>query len=142
MSKQTAHPPAHPLDWQAVDAALAALALARVLNIGDEADARAHIDAAPCVKAAAARFDAMHDLIGDMATATDGVDTVLELIGAAATAQNRATVYGLVADYVAAYGAASPEEMRLLERLGETLALDRLTRAALDVAARTRATRL
>ena len=45
----------------------------------------------------------------------------------------------LCADFIAQNGNVSPEEMRLLERLGETLALDRLSRAAFDRAAQARA---
>lgn len=142
MSKQTAHPSTHLLDWQPVDAALAALALVRALNIGDEASLDSYVGGAPTVNEHAARLDLLLPLIADMASAADGVDTVLELIGAAASAQNGSAIYSLAADYIAAHGAASPEEMRLLERLGETLALDRLTRAALDVAARARAIQL
>jgi hypothetical protein len=48
----------------------------------------------------------------------------------------------LLADYIALYGTASPEEMRLLQRFGEAIGIDRLTRAALDSAAQARATSL
>ena len=44
----------------------------------------------------------------------------------------------LCADFIAQNGTVSPEEMRFLERLGEALMIDRLSRAAFDRAAQAR----
>ena len=77
-----------------------------------------------------------------MVAARDGLDAVLDMIGATVTPSTIAPFYMLLADYIALYGTASPEEMRLLQRFGEAIGIDRLTRAALDSAAQARATSL
>lgn len=133
----------HMLDWQPADAALAGLALARALGTGDDAAIVAHLDARQAqLGAAQMPMDVLLPVVSDMAAAADGFDTVLELIGSAATPDTAAAIYALSADYIALYGAVTAEEMRLLERLGEALGLARLTRAALDVAAQARAQEL
>lgn len=128
---------ATPLALSAQDAALAALSLATALGAGDAARlaafAAAHENLPPALSPS--RLDFIAPLIGDMAAAADGFETVLTLIGSAVPPAQSATCYALTADYIALHDAASPEHMRLLERLGEVLKLDRLTRAALDRAA-------
>lgn len=134
---------AHPLNWRPIDAALAALALARALNCGDDASLVQHIETRH--PQSDDKLALMLTLIGDMASADDGFETVLALIGAACegeTQDKAEAVYALCADYIAAHGTATPEEMRLLEKLGEALTLDRLRRAALDMAAQARAVKL
>lgn len=121
------------LDLSAQDAALAALSLATALGAGDEARLAAFLDRHENVTGARMAF--VTPLILDMASAADGFETVLTLIGTAVPTTQSATCYALAADYIALCDAASPEHMRLLERLGEVLKLDRLTRAALDRAA-------
>ena len=129
----------NPLHLSPADAALAALLLARAVSAGDAAALEAHVAAAPALAGHAGRLSLLAPLIAETADAPDGFDTVLELIAAPLDADSGQTAYALTADYVAACSpAVSPEEMRFLERLGEALQLDRLTRAALDMAARTR----
>lgn len=135
--------PSYMLDWQPADAGMAALCLARALGSGDDAALLTHMTQQQShIGDVAARLQLMLGLVSDMAAATEGLDAVLELIAAAARRDSAAAIYGLTADYIALYGAVTAEDMRLLERLGEALALDRLTRAALDAAAQARAVRL
>ena len=75
--------------------------------------------------------DAALAVTRDIIGAAEGLDTLLEIVAASLSDKQSATVYMLCADFIAQNGNVSPEEMRLLERLGETLALDRLSRAAL-----------
>ncbi|MCH1542101.1 MAG: hypothetical protein L7U45_03485 [Alphaproteobacteria bacterium] len=82
------------------------------------------------------------DIAQDIATAPDGVDTLLNLLAAALRGDATATAYSLCADFIALHGRVSPEEMRFLERLGDALGIDRLSRAAFDRAAQARATPL
>lgn len=134
---------AHPLNWQPIDAALAALALARALGCGDDTSLIHHIAARH--PQAEDKLALMLSLINDMASGADGFETVLALIGATCEGDNKdkaEAVYALCADYIAAHGTATPEEMRLLEKLGEALTIDRLRRAALDMAAQTRGVKL
>ena len=128
----------NPLHLSPADAALAAMLLARAVSAGDAAALEAHVAAAPALAGHAGRLSLLAPLIAETADAPDGFDTVLELIAAPLDADSGQTAYALAADYVAACSPAGPEEMRFLERLGEALQLDRLTRAALDMAARTR----
>ena len=83
--------------------------------------------------------DAALAVTRDIVGAAEGLDTLLEIVAASLSDKQSATVYMLCADFIAQNGNVSPEEMRLLERLGETLALDRLSRAAFDRAAQARA---
>jgi len=78
----------------------------------------------------------------DIVDAAEGVDTLLEIIATSLSDKQSAAVYMLCADFIAQNGNVSPEEMRLLERLGEALAIDRLSRAAFDRAAQARAASL
>lgn len=122
-----------PIDLSPADTALAAIALLAALD----KDAAARLDdyLPRCPQIDAGRADFIAPLIADMAAAPDGVEAVLELLAAHVPPQSADTAYMLCADYVASCGASSPEQLRLLARLGETLQLDRLTRAALDRAA-------
>ena len=86
--------------------------------------------------------DAALAVTRDIIGAAEGLDTLLEIVAASLSDKQSATVYMLCADFIAQNGNVSPEEMRLLERLGETLALDRLSRAAFDRAAQARAASL
>lgn len=117
-------------------AALAGICLVAALD-GDDETLAAHI--AACRQIDAAALAHIGPLVLETADAPDGVDAVLALIGDAVAAQHADTTYILCADYVALHGRALSAQLRLLERLGETLRIDRLTRAALDRAALARA---
>ena len=136
-------PAAKPMELSLQDGALAALVLARALGVGDREQVDQFIEQAPGFSSdAMARLDFLDPLICDMAAATDGLEAVLDIIGATVSAPSIAPVYVLLADYIALYGKATPEEMRFLQRFGEAIGIDRLTRAALDSAAQARATSL
>ncbi len=130
---------AMPIDLSPADAALAAIALLAALDKYAAARLEAYLPTCPQINAGRADFIA--PLIADMAGAADGVEAVLELLAANLPPQNADTAYMLCADYIASHGTSSPEQLRLLARLGETLQLDRLTRAALDRAALVRSRR-
>ncbi len=68
----------------------------------------------------------------------EGLDTVLGLIAEALTETLRETAYTLACDIAAADGNVGPEEARILEVIRHKLALDRLTAAAIERAARAR----
>lgn len=121
------------ISLSAEDAALAALALLAALEPDGQESLSTFLPFCPQIDAARARL--MVPLITDMAGAPDGVEAVLDLIADALPPAVADTAYLLAADYVSAYGTALPEQIRLLERLGEAIKLDRLTRAALDRAA-------
>ena len=131
----------HPLDWSAADAALAALLMLRLAGTGSDAELTGYVAATGSLAPHHSKMALLSALVPEMADAPDGLETVLDLIGAVET-DAAPTIYMLSADYVAHYGTASPEEMRLLEKLGEALKIDRLTRAAFDVAAQARSTPL
>lgn len=129
-----------PMDMSPQDAVLAALELARRLCRVPAAVLAAEAAAAkPLGAAAADRLALMAPLIADIIDAPDGFETALDIIAAAVPPAQIATAYALTADFIAAHGSATPEEMRYLEKLGDSLRLNRLTRAALDTAARARA---
>lgn len=117
-------------------AALAAICLVAALDGDADALAR-HVQA--CRQLSGEDIAQIRPLVHDMADAPDGVEAVLALIGDNMPTSYAETVYVLCADYVALYGRTLPAQLRLLERLGEVLRLDRLTRAALDRAALARA---
>ncbi len=134
---------AKPIELSVQDGALAALVLARALGVGTGAQVRQFIDQAPAFSPHAGdRLDFLDPLICEMATAADGLEAVLDIIAATVTATTLAPLYILLADYIALHGTASPEEMRFLQRFGEAIGIDRLTRAALDSAAQARAASL
>ena len=78
-------------------------------------------------------------LTQDIVGAPQGFDTLLDMLAASLSAAQSPTVYMLCADFIAQNGTVSPEEMRFLDRLGEALMIDRLSRAAFDRAAQARA---
>ena len=134
---------AKPIELSLQDGALAALVLARAIGVGGRDQLVQFLEPSPALGTdALARLDFIEPLIGDIAAARDGLDAVLDMIGATVTPSTIAPFYMLLADYIALYGTASPEEMRLLQRFGEAIGIDRLTRAALDSAAQARATSL
>ena len=90
----------------------------------------------------ASRMGAHGKLFGTLEEAVSEIQAAggkAAAVAASLSDKQSATVYMLCADFIAQNGNVSPEEMRLLERLGETLALDRLSRAAFDRAAQARA---
>jgi len=126
-------------------AALAALHVARQIGAGDAAA----LDGFIARQAAFAPSDDMtgaqnitQDIAQDISDAPDGVETLLNLLAASLNGDAAATAYSLCADFIALHGRVSPEEMRYLERLGDALGIDRLSRAAFDRAAQARATPL
>ena len=122
-----------PIALSAKDAALAAVALLAALEPEAEESLAAFLPVCPQLDASRAFF--IVPLITDMARAPDGIEAVLEVIADALPPAMAATAYLLAAEFVSAWGTHLPEQMRLLERLGEAIKLDRLTRAALDSAA-------
>lgn len=119
------------------EAAIAALCVAQKLAGCNDAALHAFLDRHASL--ADAPHDAALAVTRDIIGAAEGLDTLLEIVAASLSDKQSATVYMLCADFIAQNGNVSPEEMRLLERLGETLALDRLSRAAFDRAAQARA---
>lgn len=67
-----------------------------------------------------------------------GLDRALGEIKRALPPKLRETAYALACDVVAADGAASQEELRLLQLLRERLGIDRLVAAAIERGARAR----
>ncbi len=70
--------------------------------------------------------------------ADDGLDTVLQVIREALPRKLRETGYAVACEIVAADGTANREELRLLELLGQSLEIDRLSAAAIERGARAR----
>lgn len=68
----------------------------------------------------------------------DGLDTATDLIASALPASLRETAYALACDVIAADGAASQDELQLLELLRYKLQLDPLVTAAIERGARAR----
>ena len=119
------------------DATIAALCVAQKLSDCHERALHDFLDRQKTI-ANAPRDEAMA-LTQDILDAPQGFDTLLDLLTDSLSAAQSPTVYLLCADFIAQYGTVSPEEMRFLDRLGEALALDRLSRAAFDRAAQARA---
>jgi tellurite resistance protein len=71
----------------------------------------------------------------------DGLDHVLKTIRDGLPAMLRETSYAVACDVVAADGAASQEELRLVELLRDCLELDRLIAAGIERGARARFSR-
>ena len=128
------------ISFSAEDAALAVLAMLAALETDRKESLSGFLPLCPQIDANRAAL--IVPLIRDMASASDGVEAVLDLIAEALPHDMTDTVYLLGADYVSTYGTALPEQMRLLERLAEAIKLDRLTRAALDRAALARSRHL
>jgi tellurite resistance protein len=68
----------------------------------------------------------------------NGLDKALELIHDGLPTHLRETAYALACDVAAADGHVQQEELRLLEMLGQRLAIDRLVASAIERAARAR----
>lgn len=75
---------------------------------------------------------------GKLLARADGLDMVLEMISDALPERLRETAYVLAAEVAAADLKVRVEEVRFLELLAHRLALDKLTCAALERAARAR----
>ena len=119
---------------------MAALCVAQKLAGCDDAAFHTFLDRHPSL-ADGPRNEALA-LTLDIVGAAEGFDTLLEIVADSLSGAQSATVYMLCADFIAQNGKVSPEEMRFLERLGETLMIDRLSRAAFDRAAQARAASL
>jgi len=129
-------------------AALAALSIAHQISAANASNA-SNADALNGFIANQAAFAGLdniaqaqemaRDIAQEITDAPDGFDTLLNLLSAALRGNAAATVYSLCADFIALHGRVSPEEMRFLERLGDALGIDRLSRAAFDRAAQARA---
>jgi tellurite resistance protein len=78
----------------------------------------------------------------DLLSRENGLEQVLKAIKGALPRKLRETAYALACDVAAADGAASQEELRLLELLADHLAIDRLIAAGIERAARARFTTL
>ena len=68
----------------------------------------------------------------------NGLEETLKVIKAALPAKLRETAYAIACDLVAADGAATQEELRILELIGQRLNIDRLVAAAVERSARAR----
>jgi hypothetical protein len=68
----------------------------------------------------------------------NGLEETLKVIKAALPAKLRETAYAIACDLVAADGAATQEELRILELIGHRLNIDRLVAAAVERSARAR----
>ena len=68
----------------------------------------------------------------------NGFEATLSAIRSALPTRLRETAYAIACDLVAVDGEASQEELRVLELLRDRFALDRLTAAAIERAARAR----
>ncbi len=77
----------------------------------------------------------------EMIAGETGLEDALNAIKAALPAKLRETAYALACDVAAADGAASQEELRLLEMLRDRLGIDPLIAAGIERGARARFTR-
>ncbi len=78
------------------------------------------------------------DLLGD----DDGLDKTLDTIRAALAPRLRETAYAIACDLVAVDGAATQEELQILELIRERLEIDRLIAAAIERGTRARFQRI
>ncbi|SFV36644.1 hypothetical protein SAMN05216456_2636 [Devosia crocina] len=78
----------------------------------------------------------------DMLNGPDGLDTVMDNALAALPKKLEDTAYALAVEVTAVDLRLEQEELRFLEMLRDKLSLDRLTTAAIEVAARARHRRL
>jgi hypothetical protein len=78
------------------------------------------------------------DLLGD----DDGLDKTLDTIKAALAPRLRETAYAIACDLVAVDGAATQEELQILELIRERLEIDRLIAAAIERGTRARFQRI
>jgi hypothetical protein len=68
----------------------------------------------------------------------DGLDATLDAIKAALPARLRETAYAIACDLIAVDGAATQEELQILELIRSRLEIDRLIAAAIERGARAR----
>ena len=81
-------------------------------------------------------------LARDLADAPDGLETLLDLCAQALTNDHDGQIaYAQAVEFVACHGQVSPEEMHLLDLIANRLAVDKLTRAAIETAAQLRQAR-
>ncbi|NBR79619.1 MAG: hypothetical protein EBT71_06230 [Alphaproteobacteria bacterium] len=81
-------------------------------------------------------------LARDLADAPDGLETLLDLCAQALkNGRDGQIAYAQAVEFVVCHGQVSPEEMHLLDLIANRLSVDRLTRAAVETAARLRQAR-
>ncbi len=68
----------------------------------------------------------------------EGLESMFSLATRQLSPRERATCFAIVVEFVCRNGQVSPEEMRYLDLLADHFRLDRLTRAAIEQAARIR----
>jgi hypothetical protein len=74
----------------------------------------------------------------ELLTRDDGLDRTLDAIKAALAPRLRETAYAIACDLVAVDGAATQEELQVLDLMRERLEIDRLIAAAIERGARAR----
>ena len=74
----------------------------------------------------------------ELISRADGLEETLEAINAGLAPKLRETAYAIACDLVATDGAATQEELRVLELLRHRLDIERLTAAAIERGARAR----
>lgn len=88
------------------------------------------------------RLEAVANACADILNGHNGLDRVIEEAVAALPAKLQDTAYALAVEVTAVDLHLEQEELRFLEMLRDHLSLDRLTTAAIEVAARARHRRL
>jgi tellurite resistance protein len=88
------------------------------------------------------RLEEVANACADLLNGPDGLDEVLDRAIAALPAKLQDTAYALAVEVTAVDLFLEQEELRFLEMLRDKLSLDRLTTAAIEVAARARHRRL
>lgn len=88
------------------------------------------------------RLEAVANDCADILNGPDGLDRVIEEAVAALPTKLQDTAYALAVEVTAVDLHLEQEELRFLEMLRDHLSLDRLTTAAIEVAARARHRRL
>jgi hypothetical protein len=74
----------------------------------------------------------------DLLSHDDGLDKTLDVIKAALAPRLRETAYAIACDLVAVDGAATQEELQILDLIRERLEIDRLITAAIERGTRAR----
>jgi tellurite resistance protein len=108
----------------AVDRAMTDEELARIGEIVSHLPVFADYDQDTLVKTAEA--------CGEVLSADGGLEQVLRLVQAALPKKLHETAYAIALEVAAADREIKPEEVRFLEMLGDALALDKLTRVAIE----------
>ena len=116
----------------AVDRTMTDPELARIGEIVSNLPAFSYFDQNQLVKAAEA--------CGEVLSLDDGLDQVLLLIRESLPKKLHETAYAIALEVAAADRAVKPEEIRFLELLSDSLALDRLTTSAIERGIRARNT--